>query len=196
MRQEPSSRSDVTLLLRAWGEGDAQALDRLAPLVYQELHHIARGYMARERTGHTLQTTALVNEAYVRLVDARQVSWQDRAHFFAVCARAMRRILVDHARSRGYQKRGGGKVRVQFDEALGMACSVDSNLLELDEALDRLSALDPRKAKVIEMRFFGGLSVEETAEALSISPETVMRDWKLARAWLYRELSVDQGNGA
>lgn len=195
MRQQASS-NEVTLLLRAWGDGDAQALDRLAPLIYQELHRIARGYMARERTGHTLQTTALVNEAYVRLVDARQVSWQDRAHFFAVCARAMRRILVDHARSRGYLKRGGGKLRVQFEETCGMACSVDSNLLELDEALDRLSALDPRKATVIEMRFFGGLSVEETAEALSISPETVMRDWKMARAWLYRELSVDQRHGA
>jgi len=195
MRQEASS-NEVTLLLRAWGEGDVQALDRLAPLVYQELHRIARGYMARERTDHTLQTTALVNEAYVRLVDARQVTWQDRAHFFAVCARAMRRILVDHARSRGYMKRGGGKLHVQFDEAFGMAWSADPNLLELDEALDRLSALDPRKARVIEMRFFGGLSVEETAEALGISPETVMRDWKLARAWLYRELSADQRNGA
>jgi len=195
MRQEASS-NEVTLLLRAWGEGDAQALDRLTPLVYQELHRIARGYMARERPGHTLQTTALVNEAYVRLVDARQVTWQDRAHFFAVCARAMRRILVDHARSRGYLKRGGGKVRVQFDEASGMAWSADSDLLELDEALDRLSALDSRKGKVIEMRFFGGLSVEETAEALRISPETVMRDWKLARAWLYRELSASQSNGA
>lgn len=195
MQQEASS-NEVTLLLRAWGEGDAQALDRLAPLVYQELHRIARGYMARERTGHTLQTTALVNEAYVRLVDARQVTWHDRAHFFAVCARAMRRILVDHARSRGYLKRGGGKVRVQFDEATGMAWSADSDLLELDEALDRLSALDPRKGKVVEMRFFGGLSVAETAEALRISPETVMRDWKMARAWLYRELSADQHNGA
>jgi RNA polymerase sigma factor (TIGR02999 family) len=195
MRQEASS-NEVTLLLRAWGEGDVQALDRLAPIVYQELHRIARGYMARERTDHTLQTTALVNEAYVRLVDARQVTWHDRAHFFAVCARAMRRILVDHARSRGYVKRGGGKLRVQFDEAFGMAWSADSNLLELDEALDRLSILDPRKARVIEMRFFGGLSVEETAEALGISPETVMRDWKLARAWLYRELSADQRNGA
>ena len=195
MRQEASS-NEVTLLLRAWGGGDAQALDRLAPLIYQELHRIARSYMVRERTDHTLQTTALVNEAYVRLVDARQVSWHDRAHFFAVCARAMRRILVDHARSRGYQKRGGGKVLVQFDEACGMALSSDSNLLELDEALDRLSTLDSRKAKVIEMRFFGGLSVEETAEALSISPETVMRDWKLARAWLYRELSADQSNGS
>ena len=195
MRQEASS-NEVTLLLRAWGEGDVQALDRLAPIVYQELHRIARGYMARERTDHTLQTTALVNEAYVRLVDAREVTWHDRAHFFAVCARAMRRILVDHARSRGYLKRGGGKLRVQFDEAFGMAWSADSNLLELDEALDRLSALDPRKARVIEMRFFGGLSVEETAEALGISPETVMRDWKLARAWLYRELSADQRHGA
>lgn len=195
MRQGASS-NEVTLLLRAWGEGDVQALDRLAPLVYRELHRIARSYMARERIDHTLQTTALVNEAYVRLVDARQVTWQDRAHFFAVCARAMRRILVDHARSRGYQKRGGGEVRIQFDEACGVALSADSNLPELDEALDRLSAIDPRKGKVIEMRFFGGLSVEETAEALRISPETVMRDWKLARAWLYRELSADQGNGA
>jgi RNA polymerase sigma factor (TIGR02999 family) len=195
MRQGASS-NEVTLLLRAWGEGDVQALDRLAPIVYQELHRIARGYMARERTDHTLQTTALVNEAYVRLVDARQVTWQDRAHFFAVCARAMRRILVDHARSRGYVKRGGGKLHVQFDEAFGMEWSADSNLLELDEALDRLSALDPRKARVIEMRFFVGLSVEETAEALGISPETVMRDWKLARAWLYRELSADQRHGA
>ncbi|HET7100042.1 MAG TPA: sigma-70 family RNA polymerase sigma factor, partial [Terriglobia bacterium] len=171
MRQEASSQ-EVTLLLRAWGQGDVQALDRLAPLVYQELHRIARGYMARERPDHILQTTALVNEAYVRLVDARQVTWQDRTHFFAVCAQAMRRILVDHARSRGYLKRGGGKVRVQFDESSGMAWSADSNLLELDEALDRLSAIDPRKGKVIEMRFFGGLSVEETAEALRISPET------------------------
>jgi RNA polymerase sigma-70 factor (ECF subfamily) len=195
MRPEASS-NEVTLLLRAWGEGDTQALDRLAPLVYQELHRIARGYMARERPDHTLQTTALVNEAYVRLVDARQVTWHDRAHFFAVCARAMRRILVDHARSRGYQKRGGGKVLIPFDEATGMAWSPDSNLLELDEALNRLSALDPRKGRVIEMRFFGGLSVEETAEALRISPETVMRDWKMARAWLYRELSVDQTHGA
>ena len=191
-----STSTSVTVLLRAWGEGDEQALERLAPLVYQELHRIARGYMARERPDHTLQTTALVNEAYVRLVDARQVTWHDRAHFFAVCARAMRRILVDHARSRAYQKRGGGNVRIQFDEAYGIGWSPDVNILELDEALNRLSLLDPRKGRVIEMRFFGGLSVEETAEALRISPETVMRDWKLARAWLYRELSVDQGHGA
>ena len=192
-RETPSD--DVTLLLRAWGEGDAQALDRFAPLVYQELHRIARGYMARERPDHTLQTTALVNEAYVRLIDSRQVSWQDRVHFFAVCARAMRRILVDHARSRGYLKRGGAIIHLPFDEAWGAAFSRDSDLLELDEALNRLSEIDPRKGRVIEMRFFGGLSVEETAEALSVSPETVMRDWKLARAWLYRELSADQRNG-
>jgi RNA polymerase sigma factor (TIGR02999 family) len=195
MPPEATSNS-VTALLRAWGGGDAQALERLTPLVYQELHRIARGYMARERPDHTLQTTALVNEAYVRLVDARQVAWQDRVHFFAVCARAMRRILVDHARSRAYLKRGGGNARIQFDEAYGISWSPDTNLLELDEALNRLSLLDPRKGKVIEMRFFGGLSVEETAEALGISPETVMRDWKLARAWLYRELSADQTNGA
>jgi RNA polymerase sigma factor (TIGR02999 family) len=195
MPPEATSNS-VTALLRAWGGGDAQALERLTPLVYQELHRIARGYMARERPDHTLQTTALVNEAYVRLVDARQVAWQDRVHFFAVCAQAMRRILVDHARSRAYLKRGGGNVRIQFDEAYGIAGSPETNLLELDEALNRLSHLDPRKGKVIEMRFFGGLSVEETAEALGISPETVMRDWKLARAWLYRELSADQINGA
>ncbi|TAM82095.1 MAG: sigma-70 family RNA polymerase sigma factor [Acidobacteria bacterium] len=193
--QQEAPTNEVTLLLRAWGDGDAEALERLAPLVYQELHRIARGYMGRERPDHTLQTTALINEAYVRLVDVRRVNWQDRAHFFAVCARAMRRILVDHARSRGYQKRGGGNLRVQFEEASGIAWSPDPDLLQLDEALNRLSALDPRKGSVIEMRFFGGLSVEETAEALKISPETVMRDWKLARAWLYRELSADPGNG-
>jgi RNA polymerase sigma factor (TIGR02999 family) len=195
MPPEATSNS-VTALLRAWGGGDTQALERLTPLVYQELHRIARGYMARERPDHTLQTTALVNEAYVRLVDARQVAWQDRVHFFAVCARAMRRILVDHARSRAYLKRGGENSRIQFDEAYWISWSPDTNLLELDEALNRLSLLDPRKGKMVEMRFFGGLSVEETAEALGISPETVMRDWKLARAWLYRELSADQTNGA
>jgi RNA polymerase sigma factor (TIGR02999 family) len=195
MRQETSS-NEVTLLLRAWGEGDAQALERLTPLVYKELHRIARGYMRRERPNHTLQTTALVNEAYVRLVDVRRVNWQDRAHFFAVCARAMRRILVDHARSRGYLKRGGGQIGIQLDEASGIGWSPDSNILELDEALNRLSALDPRKGKVVELRFFGGLGVGETAEALRISPETVMREWKLARAWLYRELTADQRHGA
>lgn len=195
MREE-ASLNEVTLLLRAWGEGDALALDRLAPIIYQELHRIARGYMARERPNHTLQTTALVNEAYVRLVDVRRVSWQDRAHFFAVCARAMRRILVDHARSRGYQKRGGGQEALQLDDVMTVDGSPGAGILELDEALNRLAELDPRKGQVVEMRFFGGLTVEETAEALKISPETVMRDWKLARAWLYRELSADQGHGS
>jgi RNA polymerase sigma factor (TIGR02999 family) len=195
MREE-ASLNEVTLLLRAWGEGDALALDRLAPIIYQELHRIARGYMARERPNHTLQTTALVNEAYVRLIDVRRVSWQDRAHFFAVCARAMRRILVDHARSRGYQKRGGGQEALQLDEAMTVDGSPGAGILELDEALNRLAEIDPRKGQVVEMRFFGGLTVEETAEALKISPETVMRDWKLARAWLYRELSADQGHGS
>ena len=193
--QPGASSNEVTLLLRAWGEGDAQALERLTPLVYQELHRIARGYMRKERPDHTLQTTALINEAYVRLVDVRRVNWQDRAHFFAVCARAMRRILVDHARSRGYQKRGGGKISVQLDAVTEANWTPDSNILELDDALNRLSALDPRKGKVVELRFFGGLSVDETAEALGISPETVMRDWKLARAWLFRELTADQRNG-
>ncbi len=190
-----ASSNEVTLLLRAWGEGDAEALERLTPLVYQELHRIARGYMRKERPDNTLQTTALINEAYVRLVDVRKVNWHDRAHFFAVCARAMRRILVDHARSRGYLKRGGGKTCVQLDGVAEPNWTPDSNILELDDALNRLSELDPRKGKVVELRFFGGLSVDETAEALGISPETVMRDWKLARAWLFRELTADQRHG-
>lgn len=193
MRQVTSS-SEVTHLLQAWGKGDKEALQLLTPLVYQELHRIARGYMGRERSDHTLQTTALVNEAYVRLVDVRQVDWKDRAHFFAVCARAMRRILVDHARSRNYQKRGGGEVRIQLGDALAVASSPDTNILELDEVLDHLAEFDPRKGKVVEMRFFGGLSVEETAEALGVSQETVMRDWKLARAWLHRELRAGGRN--
>lgn len=188
MQRAPSAR-EVTLLLRAWGEGSKEALDRLAPLVYRELHQIAGRLMARERPSHTLQTTALVNEAYVRLVDARQVSWQDRAHFFAICARAMRQILVDHARSRGSAKRGGGEVAIELEEGLAATASPEASLLALDEALKQLEALDPRKSQVVEMRYFGGLSVEETAEALKVSAETVRRDWKLAQAWLHRELS-------
>ncbi|HEX5412842.1 MAG TPA: sigma-70 family RNA polymerase sigma factor [Terriglobia bacterium] len=188
MQRVPSAQ-EVTLLLRAWGDGSKEALDRLAPLVYRELHQIAGRLMARERPNHTLQTTALVNEAYVRLVDARQVSWQDRAHFFAICARAMRQILVDHARSRGSVKRGGGETAIELEEGLAAAASPEASLLALDEALQRLEALDPRKSQVVEMRYFGGLSVEETAEALKVSAETVRRDWKLAQAWLHRELS-------
>ena len=177
----------VTDLLLAWGRGDDSALDRLIPLVRVELHRLARRHMRREHTGHTLQTTALVNEAYLRLVDLGRVRWQDRAHFFAMSARLMRRILVDHARSRQFVKRGGGARRIPFDEAL---VSVERNidLVELDDALRRLADLDPRKGQVVEMRFFAGLSVEETATALGVSPVTVMRDWRVARAWLFKEL--------
>ena len=177
----------VTDLLLAWGQGDDSALDRLIPLVRVELHRLARRHMRREHTGHTLQTTALVNEAYLRLVDLGRVRWQDRAHFFAMSARLMRRILVDHARSRQFVKRGGGARRIPFAEAL---VSVERNVdfVELDEALRRLADLDPRKGQVVEMRFFAGLSVEETATALGVSPVTVMRDWRVARAWLFKEL--------
>jgi RNA polymerase sigma-70 factor (ECF subfamily) len=177
---------DVTPLLRAWSEGDEQALERLIPLVYRELHRIARGCMARENPNQTLQATALVNEAYLRLVDVRHVHWQDRAHFFALCARAMRRILVDHARSRASLKRGAGRICLELDE--GRAAGRCTNFLELDEALNRLAALDPRKSQVVELRFFGGLSEVETAAALGVSEETVQRDWRMARTWLYREL--------
>jgi RNA polymerase sigma-70 factor (ECF subfamily) len=178
---------DVTPLLRAWSEGNEQALERLIPLVYRELHRIARGCMARENPNQTLQATALVNEAYLRLVDVRHVHWQDRAHFFALCARAMRRILVDHARSRASLKRGARQVCLELDE--GKAAGKSANLLELDDALTRLAALDPRKSQVVELRFFGGLSEVETAAALGVSEETVQRDWRMARTWLYRELS-------
>ncbi|TAM84543.1 MAG: sigma-70 family RNA polymerase sigma factor [Acidobacteria bacterium] len=194
MQRAPSAH-EVTLLLRAWGDGSKKALDRLAPLVYHELHQIAGRLMASERPNHTLQATALVNEAYLRLVDARQVSWQDRAHFFAICARAMRQILVDHARSRSSAKRGGGEVAIELDEGLAAAASQEASLLELDEALKRLEALDPRKSQVVEMRYFGGLSIEETAEGLKVSAETVRRDWKMARAWLHRELSRKKQDG-
>ena len=194
MESEPSAHN-VTLLLRAWGSGDKEALDRLAPLVYLELRRIAGRMMAAERPNHTLQATALVNEAYVRLVDARQASWQDRAHFFALCARAMREILIDHARARRSEKRGGAEVAAQLDEALAAAPSPEANLLELDDALKRLAEIDPRKSQVVELRFFGGLSLEETAEALKVSTKTVQRDWDMARGWLYRELGGSQKNG-
>ena len=179
---------DVTELLRAWGQGDTQALDDLLPLVEAELRRLARGYMARERRDHTLQTTALVNEAFVRLVDARRLPWQDRAHFLGIAARLMRRVLVDHARSRGYRKRGGGAQRVVLDEAVAVTPAPDLDVLTLDRALARLTAVDERKSHVIELRFFGGLSVEETAEVLRVSTDTVKRDWRLAKLWLLREL--------
>lgn len=185
---EPSTH-EVTALLLAWNQGDASALEKLTPLVYQELHRLARGYMGREHAGHTLQATALVNEAYLRLIDSSRVRWQNRAHFFAVSAQLMRRILVDFARSRNYLKRGGDVPRVSLSEAFEMAGKQDADLAALDDALHSLAGVDPRKCHVVELRFFGGLSVEETAEVLQVSPDTVMRDWRLAKLWLLRELS-------
>lgn len=179
---------EVSLLLQAWCRGDESALEKLMPLVYSELHRLARRYMMRERIGHTLQTTALVNEAYLRLIDAKTVQWQNRAHFFAISAQLMRRILVDFARSRGYQKRGGDVRKVSLDEAAVLSPVPDADLVELDDALSALAAVDPRKAKVVELRFFGGLTPEETAEVLKVSPDTVFRDWRLAKVWLLREL--------
>jgi RNA polymerase sigma-70 factor, ECF subfamily len=179
---------DVSFLLQAWRGGDESAFEKLMPIVYDELHRLAHRYMARERVGHTLQTTALVNEAYLRLIGANRVGWQDRAHFFAIAANLMRRILVDFARSHGYQKRGGGTVKVSLDEALAVCSEPDENLVRLDTALSALSEIDSRKAEIVELRFFGGLSVEETAEVLKIAPITVMRDWNVAKLWLLREL--------
>jgi RNA polymerase sigma-70 factor (ECF subfamily) len=180
--------SPVTELLRAWSGGNEAALGELIPLVEAELRRLARIYMARERLGHTLQTTALVNEAFMRLTDARQVRWQDRAHFLGISARLMRRVLVDHARARGMQKRGGGAYAVPLDDAMAVSPARDFNLLALDRALETLASVDERKTRVIEMRFFGGMTVEETAEALGVSPDTVKRDWRLAKLWLLREL--------
>ena len=180
--------SPVTDLLRAWSQGDGAALDALIPVVEAELRRLARVYMARERRGHTLQATALVNEAFVRLVDARHTAWHDRAHFLGIAARLMRRVLVDHARTRGMQKRGGGAYRVPLVDAMATTPAADLDLLALDRALEGLASAEPRKAQVIEMRFFGGMTVEETAVALHVSRDTVMRDWRLARLWLHREL--------
>jgi len=180
---------DVTGLLLAWGEGDQTALNRLMPLVHDELHRMAHRYMSGEREGHTLQTTALVNEAYLRLVDSGRVRWKNRAHFFAISAQVMRRILVDFARSRRYQKRGGNAIHLALDQAPEISPEKDPDLLALDEALTALAAIDQRKEKIVELRFFGGLSVKETAEVLKVSPDTVMRDWKMAQVWLLRELS-------
>jgi RNA polymerase sigma factor (TIGR02999 family) len=182
------SPHEVSQLLRAWSSGDEAALQRLIPLVYEELHRIARRYMGQERKGHTLQTSALVNEAYLRLVDWKNVEWQNRAHFFAVSAQMMRRILVDFARNRHYLKRGGGALQVSLAEAVGIPSERCTDLVALDDALNSLAAMDKRKSEVVELRFFAGLSVEETAEVLKVSPDTVMRDWKLAKVWLLREL--------
>jgi RNA polymerase sigma-70 factor, ECF subfamily len=179
---------EITELLQAWREGDERALEKLTPEVYRELHHAARRCMARERDGHTLQPTALINELYLRLSNLRGVDWQNRAHFFALCARQMRRILTDMARNHRSEKRGGGALTVALDEAPEVASSMHPDLVVVDDALKALALIDERKSKVVELRFFGGLSVEETAEVLKVSPNTVARDWRLAKAWLLREM--------
>lgn len=179
---------EITELLVAWSGGDKSALEKLMPLVYEELRRLAHRYMNREHPGHTLQTTALVNEAYLRLINWREVEWQNRAHFFAVAAQMMRRILVDFARDKHYLKRGGGALRVSLSEAASFTEGWDEDLVALDEALTSLAEMDPRKGQVVEMRFFGGMSVEEVAEVLKVSVETVVRDWRLAKVWLLRRL--------
>ena len=190
-----SPSRDITQLLRAWGSGDEHALERLTPLVYDELRRSAKRHMARERDGHTLQTTALINEVYLRLVNLDDVGWQDRAHFFAICARLMRRILTDHARSRSYLKRGGDARRVTLDEALMVSADRSLDLVALEGALNKLGEMDSRKSSVVELRFFGGLSVKETAAVLKISTDTVTRDWNLAKAWLLREMDGEHHDG-
>lgn len=184
----------ISQLLRAWTGGDQSALERLTPIVYNELHRLARRYMQRERPGHSLQTTALVNEAYLRLVDYERMQWQDRAHFFAVSAQVMRRILVEHAR-RHNLKRGGGVIHISLDEAAVVNAGRPADFVAIDDAMNALARLDARKAQVVEMRFFGGLSVEETAEVLKVSSVTVKRDWSTAKLWLYRELTGEAASG-
>ena len=186
--------NDISTLLRAWSDGDQSALNGLTPIVHEELRRLAHHYMERERPGHTLQTTALVNEAYMRLVDYKRMQWQDRAHFFAVAAQVMRRILVDHARSHNI-KRGAGVQHIALDDVAVVNGDRTDDLVALDDAMNALARLDPRKVQIIEMRFFGGLSVEETAEVLKVSPATVRRDWSIAKFWLYRELSGGTGDG-
>jgi RNA polymerase sigma factor (TIGR02999 family) len=184
---------EITQLLAEWSEGNQSALDDLYPLVYDELHRLARRYMSRERKGHTLQTTALINEAYVRLVDQRNVHWANRSHFFAISAQIMRRILIDHARRHAYAKRGGGAPQVSLDEAATVVRNDSAELLRLDEALRSLAEMDPRRSQVVELRYFGGLNNEEIAGVLHVSENTVTRDWNMARAWLYQQLT---GSGA
>ena len=194
MRPATHLRQEVSTLLRAWSDGDRNALDQLTPIVYEELRRLARQYMRRERPGHSLQTSALVTEAYVKLVDCTHMQWQNRAHFFAVSAQLMRRILVDHARRRNL-KRGADVQHVSLDEAAMVGGGRAANMVALDDAMNALAQIDARKAQVVEMRFFGGLSVEETSEVLKISSVTVMRDWRTAKAWLYRELTGGASDG-
>ena len=182
------SPSHVTQLLHDWSDGDREALDKLIPIVYEELRRQAVRYLQRERPGHTLQTTALIHEAYLRLIDQKDVRWQNRAHFFGIAAQLMRRILVDHARSRQAAKRGGSDIKLPLEEGMIVAEGKDVNLVALDEALERLAAIDPQQSRVVELRFFSGLSVEETAAVLGVSTRTVKRDWNVAKAWLRREI--------
>jgi RNA polymerase sigma factor (TIGR02999 family) len=184
---EPTPQQ-VTRLLVAWSGGDQAALEELTPLVYGELRRLAHHYIGRERPGHTLQTSALVNEAYLRLVGQKDIDWQSRAHFYGIAARLMRQVLVDYARRRGYAKRGGGALRVSLDEALAVSEERAAEVVALDEALEDLAKLDPRQGQIVELRFFGGLSIEETAEVLGVSPGTVMADWTVAKAWLRRAI--------
>lgn len=192
MERTSGASHRATGLLRAWGDGDQAALQELIPLVHDELRRLARRYMGRERAGQTLQPTALVNEAYLRLANLHEMRWQDRAHFLAMAARLMRRILVDIARSKDYQKRGRRPRHVSLDPALAASGAHEEDVVALDEALTKLAALSPRRAQVIELKFFGGLSLEETAEVLKVSPETVKRDWRLSRAWLHKELATNR----
>jgi len=187
-----SSPQELTVLLKAWSAGDQSAREKLVPLVHRELHRMAGRYMAGERSGHTLQTTALVNELYLRLVDTCEMDWKNRAHFFAVCAQLMRRILTDFARSRRSIKRGAGAAAIPLDESLLPGRGSPAEFVALDDALNALAVLDERKCRVVELRFFGGLSVRETAEVLNVSPETVLRDWRLAKVWLLREMSREK----
>jgi RNA polymerase sigma factor (TIGR02999 family) len=186
--KQPPKQHEITQLLAEWSDGNQSALDELYPLVYDELHRLARRYMSRERKGHTLQTTALINEAYVRLVDQKNVHWANRSHFFAISAQIMRRIMIDHARRHGYAKRGGGAQQVSLEEA-AIITNRGAELLRLDEALKTLAEMDSRRSQVVELRYFGGLNNEEIAGVLNVSENTVTRDWNMARAWLYQQLS-------
>jgi RNA polymerase sigma-70 factor, ECF subfamily len=189
---KPDKSKEVTVFLKAWSGGDREAADSLLTLVYQEMRKLAAGYLQNQRADHTLQPTALVHEAYLKLIDASQVNWQDRAHFFAVAAQTMRNILVDHARAVAADKRGGGAQKIELDEAAGFSRKQDVDLIDLDEALRELARQDERQSRIIELRFFGGLTVEETAEVLKISPATVKREWSMARAWLFRRMKTPE----
>jgi RNA polymerase sigma factor (TIGR02999 family) len=191
-----SSSKEVTQLLVDWSNGNQEALAKLMPLVYDELRRLAAGYLSRERPDHTLQATALVHEAYLRLIDQKRMRWQNRAHFIAIAAQFMRRILVDHARSHHYAKRGGGKPKLSLDEAVGLSKQTDLDLVALDDALNGLAEIDPQQSRIVELRFFGGLTVEETAEAMNLSVAKVKREWSTAKAWLLRELSQRSGYDA